>query len=345
MEIIDLILASPSGVSAGQLEKETHLSRPTINRRLLDAVRNGVIVAIGEGAARKYINPDPLLSIRAFFNTHHTSRPFARYDESLLDYSPALDESIDLSEIYHRNDCDFKVDRRDMVSFLVDFACASSALEGGTYSMLDTQSLIEYGEKAAGKPTSDAFLVLNHKNAFEYIFDNLSLDGVYASHQLLTDDHGLKELQDVGHFLDSSRQGVVREYAEVRIGTTAYSPTFRPGTGYVKKMMKKILDTASLIENPLESAFYLLTRIPYLQPFEDGNKRTSRLICNVPLMQSGLPPISFMDFIKQDYIISILAFYELGDTRFFAKTFARAYLKSCERIGFSIDKISVKPRF
>jgi hypothetical protein len=77
----------------------------------------------------------------------------------------------------------------------------------------------------------------------------------------------------------------------------------------------------------------VVQRIPCLQPFKDGNKRTSRAICNIPLIRAGLPPISFVDFGKQDYIVSLLAFYELGDTRLAERCLVEAYTKSIARLG------------
>lgn len=174
MDIIKIILTAPSGISAGEIEKMTKMSRPTINRRIAAGVDDRVIVPVGEGAARKYINADPFLSVRNFFESDYASRPFARYDESFIDFNPSLDSDEVDALINHATDNPFRIDRRDMVSFLVDFSCASSVLEGGTYSLLDTQSLIEYGENATGKPLSDAYLVMNHKRAFEYIYDNRS---------------------------------------------------------------------------------------------------------------------------------------------------------------------------
>ena len=325
-DILSIITASPKGISAGEIEKRMSLSRPTINRRLKEALDVGLIIAEGKGAARVYVDADPLRSIRQYFNIPLADRPYAKYREELLEYHPSLEH------FKFKPAGGFKIDKRDLVQFLVDFACASSALEGGTYSLLDTQALIEYGEKAEGKPISDAFLVLNHKNAFEYLYDHLALDSIFEVHKRLTDDHGLPDLKGSAHFLESEQQGVAREYEEVKINTTTYSPPFRPGTGYIKKMLEFILATSTSIEDPIESAFYLLTRLPYLQPFADGNKRTSRAMCNVPLMLAGFPPISFMDFSKQDYIISVLSFYELGDTKFAAATFSSAYQKSCRRL-------------
>lgn len=330
-DLLNIITASPNGISAGEIAKRVSLSRPTINRRLKDAIDAKLIISKGEGSARVYLDADPLRPIRQYFDTPLADRPFAKYREELLEYHPSL-ETFNLQP----DGGWFQIDKRDLVRFLVDFACASSVLEGGTYSLLDTQALIEYGEKAEGKPISDAFLVLNHKNAFEYLYDHLALDSIFEVHKRLTDDHGLPELQSSPHFLGNEQQGVPREYDEVRINTTSYSPPFRPGTGYIKKMLDYVLETSTSIESPIESAFYLFTRLPYLQPFADGNKRTSRAMCNVPLMRSGLPPISFMDFSKRDYIVSMLSFYELGDTKFAATTFSSAYQKSCKRLNKAI---------
>lgn len=330
-DLLNIITASPNGISAGEIAKRVSLSRPTINRRLKDAIDAKLIISKGEGSARIYLDADPLRPIRQYFETPLSDRPFAKYREELLEYHPSLD-TFNLQP----DGGEFQIDKRDLVQFLVDFACASSVLEGGTYSLLDTQALIEYGERAEGKPLSDAFLVLNHKNAFEYLYDNLALDSIFEVHKRLTDDHGLAELQSSPHFLQKDQLGRVREYEEVRINTTTYSPPFRPGTGYIKKMLNLVLETSVSIKNPIESAFYLFTRLPYLQPFADGNKRTSRAMCNVPLMRAGLPPISFMDFSKRDYIVSMLSFYELGDTKFAATTFSSAYQKSCKRLNKSI---------
>ena len=326
-EILRLIAASPVGISAGELARRTQLSRATINRRIKEALGANLILAKGAGAARVYLDADPLRPIREYFVTPHTERPFARFREALLDYTPSLAATPIIATR------DFSpLEKRDLVQFLVDFSCASSVLEGGTYSLLDTQALIEYGEKAEGKSLADAFLVLNHKNAFEYLYDKPSLTSIYEVHKRLTDDHGLRELQSAPHFLKKEQQGVLREYEDINITLSSYAPPLRPGTGFIQKMLDRILATSAAIDSPLESAFYLLTRLPYLQAFVDGNKRTSRALCNVPLLSAGMPPLSFIDFGKRDYILSLLAFYELGDTRFAASMFNRAYQRSCDRM-------------
>lgn len=333
-KIISIIKNAPGGISAGEIEAATHASRATINRKLREALAANEIVRLGKGKSTIYRDADPLRPIKAYFDKPHTERAVSRYREDLLSPLP----EFDLSSIPPMSSF-LTLEKRDMVKFLIDFSCASSLLEGGTYSLLDTQALIEYGEKASDKPLADAFLVLNHKNAFEFLYDHrcLDIETVAEVQRRLTDDHDIDELKNTPHFLGEGAAGKIREYEDVNIGQSTYSPPFRPGAGYIGRMLDVVLTNAKNISNPIQSAFYIMTRIPYLQPFADGNKRTSRVMCNVPLLNAGLPPISFADFSKRDYIVSMLAFYELGDVSMASKCFCDAYIKSCRRLGLLIE--------
>jgi Fic family protein len=328
--LVEYLNDRPGGVSSGEIESHFDVSRSTLIRRLKEAMRAGTITVTGKGPATRYFSADPLSALKAYFAKAHTERVVAPYREERLAPSPGLSDEATLK---FKDIARHRLGKRELGKFLIDFACASSVLEGGTYSLLDTQALIEYGEKSPGKPLEDAFLVLNHKEAFEYLHDNMRLDSIYRVHDLLTSDHDLPELAESRHFLPANERGVVRDGAEVDIALSTYLPPFRPGTGYMAKALQRVLETADSIQDPVQAAFYLLTRIPYLQPFKDGNKRTSRAICNVPLIRAGLPPISFVDFGKQDYIVSLLAFYELGDTRLAERCLVEAYTKSIARLG------------
>lgn len=331
--LLEILGGFPQGASPKQLMQLAKCSRPTLNRRLAEELARGTIFATGRGPATRYTLADPLAAQRAYFDKSYIERAVARYREELLKIEPGLSESA-LASL--ANVPSYSMDKRSLGKFLIDFSCASSVLEGGTYSMLDTLALIEYGEKAAGKPIEDAFLVLNHKEAFEYLYDNQRLDAIFRVHELLTNDHDLPQLQGSRHFLTKPYRGVPRDHSDVDITLSTYVPPSRPGTGYVSRMLNRILDRAAAISNPVQAAFYLLTRIPYLQPFQDGNKRTSRAMCNVPLLLAKLPPVSFVDFGKRDYIVSMLAFYELGDIRLAEACFVDAYRRSIERLGGGI---------
>lgn len=326
------------------------ISRSTLNRRLAEFLSQGLVLALGAGRARRYVSASTFsrAEIDAFFDQPWQQRPVAPFNEALLLPSPELaDEKAQrCTQIQALAQ---PIDRHFLASFVVDFSWGSSVLEGGTYSSLDTQTLIQYGQQNKSKPMADALLVLNHKRAAEYLWENrtLSFDNACAMHALLTDEHGLPDvLSTSDHFLPAHQRGQPREYEDVNLAASAYIPPSRPGTGFVAAALKDILLTAGTLK-PVAAALYLMTRIPYLQAFANGNKRTSRILANVPLLAAGLLPISFADVDKADYIRGMAAFYELGSLYLIEQTFLAAYAKSIVRSsqiplglrvrGFDID--------
>ncbi|MES3000020.1 MAG: Fic family protein [Pseudomonadota bacterium] len=288
--------------------------------------------------------------IDGYFLTPWQQRPVAVFKEELLAALPNIDprkalrcESIQAIAT--------PVDRRFLTNFLVDFSWGSSLLEGGSYSALDTEALIRYGQKNKDKPTADALLVLDHKTAAEYLWTHreLTRENVCAMHALVTDDHGIEEAAESEHFLPGHQRGKPREYEEVNLGASAYLPPFRPGTGFAASMLEKIIAQA-LELRPVEAALYLMTRIPYVQVFANGNKRASRLAANAALLAGGLLPFSFADVDKADYIRGMAAFYELGSTLVIEQTFIQGYARSVVRgsdipvrmrtQGFDVEAVS-----
>lgn len=122
----------------------------------------------------------------------------------------------------------------------------------------------------------------------------------------------------------------MREYEDVRLGRSASSPPSRPGTDYIARTLARITETAGALP-PIAAALYLITRIPYLQAFANGNKRTARLAANLPLLKAGLLPISFVDFSKAEYVTGMSAFYELGNIQLIEDCFIRGYVRSIVR--------------
>lgn len=56
----------------------------------------------------------------------------------------------------------------------------------------------------------------------------------------------------------------------------------------------------------------------YLQPFDDVNKRVSRLAANIPLAHHGLAPLSFIDVPDDIYIYGMIGVYERSAARYVA---------------------------
>ncbi|MBI4753909.1 MAG: Fic family protein [Betaproteobacteria bacterium] len=256
----------------------------------------GLIRLLGQGRATRYVvdsawSPE---DVRRYFEADWQSRPAVGFREELLLSSPGLDPEK-AQRLSNLQALARPLDRKFLSDFLIDFSWASSVLEGSTYSNIDTQALIEYGERNPDKPLEDALLILNHKNAIQHLWAHreLSAENLCRIQAFLTDRHGLAEIQDSDHFLPDAQRGVAREFEDVRLGRSAYSPPFRPATGYIAQAFARIIETAATLP-AAPAAFYLMTRIAYLQVFANGNKRTSRLAANLPLLQAGMLPISFV---------------------------------------------------
>ncbi|MBI4224044.1 MAG: Fic family protein [Deltaproteobacteria bacterium] len=206
---------------------------------------------------------------------------------------------------------------------LIDLSWNSSRLEGNTYSLLETERLLELGETAAGKDAREAQMILNHKAAIEMLveevpeigFNRFTLLNLHAllSQNLLADPQACGRLRSI----------------PVGIDGTVYHPLEVPQL--IEEYFQKTLDTATAIPDAFEQAFFVMVHVPYLQPFEDVNKRVSRLAANIPLIRGNLCPLSFVDVSDRAYIDGILGVYELNRFELLRDVFVWAYERSCAR--------------
>ena len=203
---------------------------------------------------------------------------------------------------------------------LVDLSWNSSRLEGNTYSLLETERIIEQGIIAEGKGAKETQMILNHKAAIEFLVD--SADEIGVNRFTLLNLHAL--LAD--NLLSDSACGALRKIP-VGIAESVYVPISIPQV--IEEEFERLLKTAREIKDPIEQAFFLMVHLPYLQPFEDVNKRTSRLGANIPLIKHNLCPLSFMEVSDETYISGLLAIYELNRFELMADVFEWAYERSC----------------
>lgn len=221
---------------------------------------------------------------------------------------------------------------RDILGrLLIDLSWASSRLEGNTYTRLDTQNLLEFGQKAEGKGASETQMILNHKAAIEYIVDiatdeEIRPATILALHALLSEN-----LLD-----DASDEGRLRA-RPVEIGGSSYTPTAIPQT--IVEAFDRIVDTLNAIPDPFEQALFAMTHVAYLQPFVDVNKRTSRLLANLCLIRANVCPLSFVDADEEWYLLGTLAVYEHRRTELLRDFFLPAYRHSAAK--YKVVKASV----
>ena len=206
---------------------------------------------------------------------------------------------------------------------LVDLSWNSSRLEGNTYSLLETERLLEYGEAAEGKKALETQMLLNHKDAIELLVDQASEVG-FNRYTILN----LHALLSNNLLPDPQACGRLRT-APVMIGRSVFYPLETPQL--ITECFDQFLTLASAIEDPFEQAFFAMVQLPYLQPFLDVNKRVSRLAANIPLIHNNLCPLSFLDVPERAYIDGTIAVYELNHIELLRDVFIWAYQRSCAR--------------
>lgn len=210
-----------------------------------------------------------------------------------------------------------------MQRVLIDLSWNSSRLEGNTYSLLETERLLLNQENAENKNAAETQMLLNHKAAIEFLvdmaediqFNAYTILNLHAllSHNLLTDPMACGRLRAIS----------------VSIGKASYHPLEIPAL--IDECFHQILNKANAIHNPFERAFFVMVHLPYLQPFEDVNKRVARLSANIPLIQHNLSPLSFIDVPERTYIDAILGVYELNQIDLLRDLFVWAYERSAAR--------------
>ena len=206
---------------------------------------------------------------------------------------------------------------------LIDLSWNSSRLEGNTYSLLDTRRLIEFGQQAQGRDQLEAQMIVNHKDAIGFLVGSaeeigfnrytiLNLHGILA-HNLLPDEGAAGRLRRI----------------EVGIEKSTFHPLAVPQL--IEECFNEMLATAAAINDPFEQAFFIMVQLPYLQPFDDVNKRVSRLAANIPFIQHNLTPLSFTDVPRALYTNGILGVYELNKVDLLKDVFLWAYKRSAEQ--------------
>ncbi|MGD1884837.1 MAG: Fic family protein [Paracoccaceae bacterium] len=332
-DILDFVSGNPgAGRDAIRKGAAKDVSETTVWRALKRLVEEGRLEVSGKGRATGYQLAGSAV-VRAHLTVPYNRRSPISYKPEFLDaYVP--DKTWYLSQA----DRDRMLEagrpqggampagtyaRRILEQLLVDLSWASSRMEGNTYDILQTERLIRFGEEAEGKDRKEALMILNHKEAIQYVVDNLeevslSRPDLFAIHALLSD----------GLLADPAMSGRLRAMP-VGISHSSYRPLDDAVT--IEEEFDILLQKATQITNPFEQSFFLLVHIPYLQGFADINKRTSRVASNIPLLKSDLAPMSFTTMDDRDYIDGLIGIYELNNVSLFREVYIDAYLASAEK--------------
>ena len=359
--IEDAVRAHPEGVTAQQIADalEAQPPRRTLQYRLKSLVDERRLIMQGEGRWARYRVPvaggaagaaagraeaqaegDAVLplsaagrEIQAYVRRPPEARKPAGYNRAFLDsYRPNETFYLTAAEQAHLREVGTPniaaqpagtYAKQILNRLLIDLSWNSSRLEGNTYSLLDTRRLIGLGEEAEGKQRLEAQMILNHKDAIEFLvgaaddigFNRYTILNLHAllANNLLADPEAAGRLRHIG----------------VGIERSTFHPLEVPQL--IEEYFDQILATASAIADPFEQAFFVMAQIPYLQPFDDVNKRVSRLSANIPLIKGNFSPLSFEGVPRGAYTDAVLGVYDLGKTELLRDVFIWACERSADR--------------
>lgn len=377
--ILAHITAMDKPMGLGEIEKilPFPINSKTLQRRIKSMVLDGIILSNGERSHTKYyVNRDKdislnvcnisaegtygqslrtknavkdksvifsndAMSLLGYFDTPSYARKKSSYQFALVDnYIPNQTQYVpnsirsrlhQLGKRFNDQLAAGTYAKKISQRLLIDLSYNSSRLEGNTYSKLDTQKLIEEGLSAEGKVHKETVMILNHKEAIAFMIENA--EEIILNPFTIRNIHSLLS-QDL--LTNPNSCGKIREVA-VGISQSAYTPLNNPQQ--LGEYLSLILRKAEKIEDPFEKSFFLLLHLSYLQAFEDVNKRTARLSCNIPFIQHNLCPLSFIDVPQEDYFKSLLYFYETNQIEPALELFEWAYLRSCEQYAVVTESL------
>ncbi|MDR0874986.1 MAG: Fic family protein [Clostridiales Family XIII bacterium] len=329
-EIIHIIKRNKSCTSGdvvAALPDTLSVSLPTVKRSLAKMVSENLLTVTGQGRSTRYeISPAYELlrpidadqyyekeiderEIRTFFNWELVRSVLG----GLQIFSEPENLQLNrLQEIYLSNIATLSRSsyRKELERLAIDLSWKSSQIEGNTYSLLETERLLKEKETASGKTKDEAIMLLNHKEAIDFIVDHrdylnpLSVSGIEDIHRILVKD------LDVDKNLRTRRVG---------ISGTNYQPL--DNEFQIREAAALLCDLVNEKADVFEKAFLALILISYIQPFMDGNKRTARIVSNALLMGNGYCPISFRTVDSGDYKKAMLLFYEQNNISNFKEIF------------------------
>ncbi|MDR1042994.1 MAG: Fic family protein [Clostridiales Family XIII bacterium] len=311
-------------------------SLATVKRDLARLIAGGMVAVRGRGKATRYTLTDACLLLEAIDLDSYFEKEIDERDvrktfnwDLIRDMLPQISlftptekerlEALQRTFSERISDLGEAAYRKELERLAIDLSWKSSQIEGNTYSLLETERLLKEKLTAEGKTKDEAIMLLNHKDAIDFIIENsefirpLSVSAIEGIHGLLVKD------LDVDRNIRTRRVG---------ISGTNYTPL--DNEFQIKEALEQMCRLVNGDPDVFEKALLTLLLISYIQPFMDGNKRTARIVSNAVLMDGGCPPISFRTVDSMDYKKAILLFYEQNNAAAFKNIFM-------EQFEFAVD--------
>ena len=326
-EIIDIIeVQEQVPISKIRELLKSNTSIPTLNRDIAKLVEANYLKKLGAGRSITYaistnyklfapidasdyfeIDPD-----RREANTAFNHELLQSLTEVALFTAQELNFLKNLKKEYQANVTSLSpvLYQKELERLTIELSWKSSQIEGNTYTLLETERLFREKQEADNRTKEEAIMLLNHKEVVTYIMENkdlarnLDLRALEEIHALL-----IKDLE-VGRNIRSRGVGITG---------TAYKP---PDNEFqIRENLEFMCELINQKDNGFERALLAVALISYIQPFEDGNKRTGRMISNALLIADDACPLSYRSVDSLDYKKAMLLFYEQNNLKAFKAIF------------------------
>lgn len=321
--------ASSSFIHGKITEDGEKISLVTVKRALSEMTASGLLVVSGSGPSTAYEAGTPG---RLFFPLNAaeycSQEPDKRF--GLRQYNHDL-FSFPLTEIFDDDElkifktatAEYKkrtknisetIQKKELERLVIELSWKSSKIEGNTYTLLDTEKLILENKEAPGRGKKETRMILNHKDAFNFIHGN---PGLF----LKITRANLEKLHAI--LVGGLSVGAGLRKKPVGVTGSKYQPL---SNGYqIAEAVEELSLFVSKLTSPFAKSLMVLLGISYIQPFEDGNKRTARLMANALLLSHGCAPLSYRSVDENEYRSAMFAFYEINSVVPFKKIFIEQY--------------------
>ena len=310
-------------------KKGEDVSLVTMKRALSEMTARGILVLKGLGRATLYeigmlgrifadidareycaIEPDRRFGLRRYNFELFSGMPADIFTGAEL----TVLKNATVEYTQRTTDMPPAIEKRELERLIIELSWKSSRIEGNTYTLLDTEKLIMENKEAAGHDRKETQMILNHKDAFLFVrehaalFQTVSRSSIEQLHKIIVKD------VSVGFGFREKPVGVIG---------SVYQPL--DNMHQIREGMDALADMVSRATTPYAKALVALLGVSYLQPFEDGNKRTARLLANAILLAHGCAPLSYRSVEESEYREATLVFYEINSIVPFKKIFIGQY--------------------
>lgn len=332
-------------ISSGLLSNAMResVSSATLRRDLSVLVKQGYLIRSGGNRDSEYALTDYGLLHRDFdLGAYHTVPETHR--RAILEFNQDIFKIIKNEPLFSTSELSVLDDatsrfkknafnasdviyKKELERFVIDFSWKSSQIEGNTYTLLETERLIKEGLKKSDKSDFETSMILNHKKAYEFLLMQTKDSTFELTRAMLEHIHSL--------VVDQLNVTTGLRRAAVGISGSLYRPLSL--IFQIREQLDNLIDCINSKSFVYEKALVAILGESYLQPFEDGNKRTARVLANGILLQAGYAPLSYRSVDEQDYKEACLIFYEQNSFEPFKKIFIEQYIFAADNYNMAKD--------